>query len=305
MNKHVNIPANIDLGKFQVIPYFYPALELENIEVLQARDITKDVIHQIYNIERDMWARWLWEYMKCRDCWKVFGKNEVFGVENEQISLSDLEKGASIHTCDCCGTQTTPIYSEEYKQEIWARHLNHKESFLVVYRDTQNIIRGFFDGYVSDFDTLFENELSSYYSIETKEEIKKRIQMLGWNIQRDILCPSALWTDVWFQNMYIIHALMYTFYYEVYIRLWRIDAMYESVLWTNTHAMYEVTGAKKLGFWWLSSEQWGAHSDFKSDIFFHPNVWERSITWLSTSMKEFMRQNGRDIKMILSKYSTK
>lgn len=284
---------------------------IPGISVIETCHVTQNDIEEIYEVERDMWARGLGEYIKCLDCGRVSGKNDVFN-ENDlrnlsKMTITQIESILKIDniSCPCCGWDTEFVYPAEYKDSIRERY-QYDTAFLVVFRDVHGKIGGFFDGYVSDFDTVFANELEYYYWAEYKHDIVKRIEGINsCPLPDTILCPSALGTDQQHQHLSIIYELMKTFYGEVYKKTGVIDGIYESTLWTNTHAMYEVTWARPMWFRWVSTNSGKTHRDYQSDIFFHPNIAQTSILWLWESLKEFLSHNRESMKRIIKKKELK
>jgi len=276
-------------------------LELSSI---YRKDITMDDLTDIYRIEKDMWARSLWEYVKCKDCLKVFSKHDIYGHLSLPASItmkpvSDIEDILSWDSiqCPCCNWDTDFIFGESYLMDVKTRH-GGLNSYLSVLRDDSWVIKGFIDGYVAPFDVIYDKEFQYYYWEELRQDIRNRIEMLLWRwVSEFLLCPTAVGTEEKFANMYTIYNLIKHFFLETRRILWTIDGIYESVLWTSTHALYAVTWGKDI--WITNSECSGnTHDGVVSDIFIHKDVTWDSIEKLEESLKIFLVKNKAQIRDI-------
>lgn len=44
----------------------------------EERKICEQDLLKIHEIEQDMWAEWIWEYLKCDWCWEIFSKKDIY-----------------------------------------------------------------------------------------------------------------------------------------------------------------------------------------------------------------------------------
>lgn len=262
-------------------------------------------IDDIHELEKDMWSRWLWEYILCKNCNTIYGKGDVytdFDMPEKSMTISELENYFWITDISCpgCGWNTDFIFWESYKEDIEKRYSN-KKSIILVYRDVIWKIRWIFDGYTSTYDDIYDKEFLWYYGEELRSKIQEKIEEKLWE-KRDLLfCPSTLWTDQRHQSLQTIFTLMRMFYQKVSDTQGDIHGVYQSVLGTNMHAIYEVTWAVPLWFWGVSCLRWKTHQNFPSDIFIHQNIGKNSSLLLWNTLRGFLSKNKSAIKKIVEK----
>lgn len=295
------------LLKRYVPPIYIPPRQYEEgFFFLEPSKILSRDIDDIYELEKDMWSRWLWEYVVCRNCDAIHGKHDIYteiDAKTRTMTISELEEYFWVTdiSCPCCGSRTDFIFGESYKDDIEKRYSDRK-SIILVYRDVVWKIRWIFDGYISEYDDIYNKEFLWYYGEELRFEIQKKVEQKLWYKSDTLFCSSSLWTDQRHQNLQTVFTLMRMFYQRVSDIYEGVDGIYQSVLGTNMHAMYEVTWAESLWFGWVSISRWKAHKNFSSDMFIHRNIGRKSESLLWDTLKSFLYTNKSAIKKIVEKH---
>lgn len=295
-----------DVKYLQLMPGWKGYIEAINPQYIEDRDI-----HRIWEIEKDMWAQWLWEYVQCTSCGNIDGKYDIYTIENIGYDLirktvSEIENilWKPMICCTKCGWESQPIFPEQYREEISSRY-SFAESFLSVYRDLNGQIHGFMDGYISNFSTIYKREFEHYYG-ENSEKVSRRVgELLGinpWDVSSWFVCITALWTDEEHASMFTIYALLKSLCSTVALEHPHINAVYESVLWTNTHAIYHACGWQRirtdtLDLGWVSN----THEWYVSDIFVHKDAPSQFLHTLWGNLKNFIRWSKGKIEEIVEK----
>ena len=272
--------------------------------------LTETDLRKIHEIEQDMWAEWIWEYVKCHNCSKIHSKKDIFWHVSKDIykeTVWRLEQILALDSIKCtdCGSDTESIWWEDYIEEIRERY-GDEESFLTTYRDATWEIRGFTDAYINDFETIYKREFEYYYFIVWPDKIKGMIEkLISWKLPEKLLMHSTVWIEVRYSSLKVFLVILKKFYYYLLIN-WYKDVLwiYESSIWTTIHWIYHVVGTKRV---WLTiwNNYWNLISNTSweiiSDIFIHPNIVSSFNKKLSISVKTFMKENSLKMKEVLNK----
>lgn len=233
----------------------------------------KDII-KIYEIEQDMWAHILWEFVKCNNCNKIFSKKDIFWWLDKSLYINNVSSiisslGIKNINCVFCNWVTKYIYDYDYIYEIINRHKN--DSILVLYKnDDSNLLTWFCDGYYWYFDEIYINEFKKYYSnIEIYWFIKNK---LGNIINKKIFVLSAIGLEAKFKSLDIVYRLL--LYFLRVPSFYNIPIIFESRIGTKMHEIYMFTWAERL---WISTNNKfinmieNSNKDYISDIFIYKN----------------------------------
>ena len=279
------------------------------IESIDPKTIINKDLEKIAEIEQDMWAREdsIWEYVKCTSCNHIDSKEDIFWSLSKDLKILTVWKIEEIleldHiNCSKCGNHSETIYDRnKYIEEIRERY-KIKKSVLSIIRDWDWEIRWFFDWYKSNFFDIFVNEFLKYYWDLSLNEIFTILDnKFSIDFSDDFFVSTALWMEEKYINFFTLYWLMKEFYWTVNKQYWDIDWFYESKLWTNTHAIYELTWAKKI---WITenidflSKIKNVNTKFISDIFFHKRIATESIMRMDIWVKDFIRENKKFIRQI-------
>ncbi len=279
-------------------------------KIIQSEDtdnICESDIIRIWEIEQDWWAHGIWEYRKCNDCWHIHSKQDIHGslpVELYTHTVKEIQKIlGNLHIpCQLCSGDTSEIFWEEYIQDIMNRYKNYT-SFLTTFRDETGEIQWFLDGYISDFDTIYENEFQSYYGNIWKPTVRKLTEKLLWRSLPDkMLTNSAMCISQQYRSLFVTYDLMKNFYTDLHEKEWNILGIYEASIWSNTHAIYHALGGRSI---WISTDPAfsdvikDTNTDYKSDIGLREDIWAACKDGLGLSLKSFYKQHKGTIKEII------
>jgi hypothetical protein len=273
------------------------------IESINPKTISEKDLEKIAEIEQDTWAYSIWEYVKCNKCVKIFSKNDIFWDLPKEIynkTVLKIEEYFQIEyiKCPCCNKQTQHIYWKEYILDIVDRYKNTVNSFLTLYRSWDWEIRGFFDWYIDDFDSLYEREFALIKDNISKEKLILEIVKKIWYSPDLFLVCSALWMEQWYHSFNILYQIIKWFFDKLNISEFsELVWIAEVIIWSNTHWIYHSVWATKL---WLSLK-WSLlkHNSYETDIFVHNNIVSDYVTSMSWNVKEFLKLKWNSFKEVL------
>lgn len=271
------------------------------------KEVSETDIRRIAEIEQDWWAHGIWEYRKCNDCQHIHSKQDIHAELSRDLytnTVKEIERllGNPEIFCQICGWETTEIFWSEYIESIRNRYKNYT-SFLTTFRDESWYIQWFLDGYIADFDTIYENEFKEYYQKIWKDIILRFVERQLWkSIPDRMLTNSAMCISEKYKSLYTTYDLMKNFYTNLYEQEWEIFWIYEASIWSNTHAIYH-------SLWWrsiwisdhpaLGTAKENINQDHKSDIGICENIAEVCMNGLEGSLKSFLRKHKVTIKEII------
>lgn len=267
-------------------------------------------LRKVHEIEQDMWAEWIWEYVKCPSCSKIHSKNDVFWHVSKDVykeTVWRLEQILALDSIKCqnCDSDTVPIWWEDYIEGIRERFAD-LESFITTFRDENWEIRWFTDGYINDFEVMYKRELEHYYYLVWPDKIKGMIEkLISWKLPDKLLIHNTTWLESNFSSLKTFLLLLKQFYVNLKPQ-WYDDIIwiYESTIWTTIHSIYHSVWWKRL---WLTSwdDYWeivsNTYWEFKSDIFIHEGIVPSFNETLNVSLKTFMKNNSAKIREVLVK----
>ena len=209
--------------------------------------------------------------------------------------------GWDIPICPCCRTwDTFYIYPQEYRDEVIASRYDLDNSFLSIYRDTKWKVRGFVNGYVSDFYTIYHQEFQSYYQDRAIKIVESKLQRkYDCDLSQPLLSLNHMWADQWCVSLTLLYHLLKTICENISIDFPHIDSIYDSILNNPIHGIHHSIWAKKLDMTsYLKSDV--ISDDFPVDMMFHPNWIDQTLKKLGESPKAFFRENIGNIKKIVN-----
>lgn len=86
------------------------------VERIETDKISKNQLFEMWKIQKDMWAFWLWEYVKCNCCNEIHSKNDIFWHLSSEIRRESVTKLEEIYLWDsiicknCDSTNTKFLY---------------------------------------------------------------------------------------------------------------------------------------------------------------------------------------------------
>lgn len=271
------------------------------------KSIKESDIVRIAEIEQDGWAHGIWEYRKCDDCWHIHSKQDIYGALPRETYTHTVKKiqewlwNPEV-CCQICTWNTTEMYGEAYIESVQDRYKKYT-SFITTFRDETGDIQGFLDGYISDFDTIYENEFSGYYDSIGKSKVRTLTEQALWEeLPTRILTNSAMCISEKYKSLFITYDLMKNFYTDLYERQWNILWIYEASIWSNTHAIYHALWWRWIGIGWnpkyTNKIKW-TNSNYNSDIGIRKDIARACRDWLQESLKLFLRHHNVTIREII------
>lgn len=245
-----------------------------NIEIVDTKTISKDLLFEISKIQKDMWAFGLWEYLKCNCCGEIYSKNDIFwhlSCEIRKESVTKLEEIYLWDNLDCkkCNSANTEfIYDISKNIEIFINRYK-EQAFLVLSYDEIWDVVWFCDWYISDFSTIFLNEFLYHYhkfdSIQIENKIMEKLDLQELN---KILCFSSLWTYEKYVNYNYIYDLLRSFFRSINFDL-EIPWITELDKNNSLYKIYQMMGS--ISLWLDKNIVWNVSQNYNSDICVFPN----------------------------------
>ena len=267
------------------------------LEFMRSSDLAEKDLQSIYEIEQDLWARFLWEYIQCDACCKIHSKQDVYkdkdflktGLSIKNNTVAEIEKifWKKDISCSYCHETTQHIFWKEYMNEM-KMQFDFQESFISIQRWVCWKVLWFATSYISDFDTIYNREFEYYYKALGKTAIKQRLEgILEADLPKEILCFSAIWNrPEWasIKNLYELFKNMF-FHIEMYNPelLW----LYETVSKSLTHALLETCNTQRINT--KKTDRCNVNAGINSDIFLHKNMAQISLNSLWENYKEYIK----------------
>lgn len=276
------------------------------IEAVDSKEISESDLLKIHEIEQDMWAWWIWEYVKCEDCLKIFWKEDIYWNYDKELrskTVLQIERILWIELidCPCCSWKTNKLWGLDYIDEIRERY-KEELSYLTLYRDNSWEIRWFADWYISSFEKIYKREFSGYYNLIWIDEIRRIIEKELWNIiPKELFVWSSIWIEENYRSFFVLFNMIRELFYSIDDSKNNILWIAESELWTNTHSIFQTVWAKWI---WMNGDKyknqlWNKNSKGESDIFIHMNSVEDYKREFSVSIREFLKKHLPTMKTII------
>lgn len=277
-----------------------------SIESSNPKNISELDLKKIHEIEQDMWAEWIWEYVKCENCLKVFSKRDIFWHLSQDIlkeTVRKIEQLISLDSIKCtnCNSDAYHLWWDDYLDEIKKRYKDDLV-YLTLYRDSSWEIRWFADWYINSFDIIYEREFSNYYNWVWSEAIKKVWETKLWfPFPKEMFVWSSIWIEEKYRNFFALFNMIKIFFNSFEENKNDILWIAESELWTNTHWIFQTVWAKWI---WINKfvyekSIWNKNINSKSDIFVHPNCVIDYKREFSLTIREFLKKHWKNMKKII------
>ncbi len=272
-----------------------------HIESVDPKSLWESELKNIVQVEKDMWAYWLGEYVKCNCCWLIHSKNDIFwhlamDVRMESVTkLEEIIAGDSIR-CKKCNADTEFIYDENSNIINLKERLYHsKDSFLSLSKNLENWeILGFMDGYIEEFMVIYERELSQYYSEDINELIKDRIlKKTWWELPKDILSFSSMWTLEKHRSFFIVFELIKSFFNAVPDNYNEIMWITELDTWSNLHWFHHsmwIVNLELIKDEIINDYRINRYNECHSDLYIQENVVKKYKESYNLWVKQFVRK---------------
>ncbi len=251
------------------------------VKSVNPHEISSRDLDKIFEIEQDMWARWIWEYVHCGTCDSIFSKLDIYGVEGSfpltqeirTLTVMEIEGILGIKTpsCPCCLWETTHIYDKlEYLPAMIKRY-EKEESFLSLAYDSNSKIIGFMDWYIATLEEIFEEELSFHYSENLLDELKRQYSI---HRKQKMITFSSIWTDDKNKSLVVTFALIENLFHNLDPKYDQITWIFESIIASSTYCIFKLMWAKGAEVNNIPNLliPWSQNDEYLTDVLIHKDV---------------------------------
>ncbi len=259
-----------------------------NIEVINPKKLTESELLKMYEIERDTWSYFMWEYVRCKDCDEIFSKKDIYWEIDENYrdkTVVELEKeyGRKNIKCKCCEWETEDIRGEELIKALELRIFWVKQSFVNFYRWKVDEILGFSYGFIDTPEGVYEKEFKYHFTKKLLEAIKDKF----WNT--DLLTLSWVCFKEKEINITAIYELIKYFYCSVEPKWSDIDytTIWEVIKWTPSYKIYTT-------LWWWPLE------NLRDNMFRDKDsIWVSEVIYKNNVINVFREIEKMDVRTFL------
>jgi hypothetical protein len=217
------------------------------IESVDINNITDKEITLMYQIERDTWGHFMWEYVKCtnNNCKMIFSKKDIYSsldIGYNKKTVWELEKRFWEENikCSCCWWKTEFIRWEELKNIIKSRIFWTKESFVNFYKSSVDEILWFSYWFIDTAENIYKNEFSLHFDKGLLNIFDNKF----WN--NDLINLSWVCLIEREKNIKIIYELLKNFYCNLEPKYDNLIWIWESIKWTPSYKIYKKIWLKSL-----------------------------------------------------------
>ena len=263
----------------------------ENLTVsaLDTYSLSESQIRQISEVEKDMWAFWIGEYVKCNCCWKIHSKKDIFWHLSAEIRRESVVRLEELHISDsisckqCESTNTEFIYDvAENMKAIVDRYRNSVASYLSVLHDSNWDIVGFWDLYIDSFEWIYSREFNSYYGNWIYNQLS---EFLDWYSM--ILYFSSIWTINKYISLREYFSIMNNLLFSVSDEFSSLPWITELEESTNLKRLHTSLWVRNIFDVWTCPNR-NNNSEFW--IYFINKFLDEYRKWYSMWYKKFMKQ---------------
>lgn len=281
-------------------------MEKYKIENLDVTKITSKDILKIAQLEQDMRSReeWFWEYVECVSCGKIHSKENMFWQLSNQIRhelICEIEKIIPIDSMNCqyCHGKVEAIFDPKKSMEkIKERYEKMYRSYVTILRDNSWEIRGFFDGFVDKYWKIYNYEFQRYYDKIWKDFVQNEAEKII-NTSGFLLTIHGSGIEESVKNLFLLFEMQKSFFSSVQKDFDTIDAIYEVKIGTSVSVINAL-------FWWVSlnitqspeNRELLTHTNFRREIYAHPNIADVFFQHLQQPIKQILRQNREAFRNI-------
>jgi len=264
---------------------------------LDTHNIPQEVLDRIFEIEQDMWARWIGEYVECSTCDIIYSKEQVYGQSwihplsqqcvRETVMEIERQLGHS-PKCLWCGWKMTHIYDyNSYIEQIQERY-GREDAFLTVAYNSEDQIVWFMDWYIASLEEIFRNEFSFHFTEGLLEEIMCRYKL---HRSQKLMTFSSLGTDDKNKSLFLIFSLIRQYFDSIPDDIDNISWLFESIIGSSTYGIFSIMWATKME---LQTEKkfiipWVMNEYVETDILFQENIVWRYRTWFNIRVRDVLR----------------
>ena len=271
--------------------------EFENcsIESLDTNKMTKNDILKMYEIERDTWSYFMWEYVKCIRCDTVSSKEDIYwevDINYNFKTICELEKEYWRENikCNCCWWKTKDIRWEELISILELRIFQSKKWFVNFYKSKVDKVLGFSYWFIDSPEKTYEREFSYHFSEDLLNDFIKTF----WN--NDLLTLSWVCIKEESNNIKSIYELIKQFYCSVDYKNNNITWVWEVIINSPAYKIYQKIWAKPLGI----NEETFLDNTWKkwliTDIFYQNNIVQNYKHIIDMNLPQFIAYTKNLVK---------
>lgn len=270
------------------------------VESVDTSKLWENDIIQIAEVEKDMWAYWIGEYVKCNNCWNSSSKNDIYWYLENELKIESVTKIENILwydsiKCDTCNNDTEFVYDINSNIINIKERYFKSESYLSLARNSNWNIVWFCDGYIDSLEVIYNRFFDYYYPKLWYDWLKSVLEKeLNTNIPDEFLVWTSIWTLEKYKSFFIFYELMKSFFYSID----KLDILWisDSVIWTNTQWVYTSLWAKRL---WLNNFN---IAKYDTDIFIHENAVQKYQAELNWNVKNFLKKYWKQMRWIINNW---
>ena len=268
---------------------------------VKTTDLTDKDILKLAQIEKDLWAYWIWEYVKCNNCWKINSKNDIFWEKFYDLrkeSVTKLEEliWDSLQCKNCKSSNTYFIYDEyEYSKDIKKRLFQSKASYISLLYDKENLV-GFMDWYIDDLEKIYNREFIFHYGNDWFWELKSELQNIT-NIN-ELMVIAWAWTLEKYINLWNLLKLIDKYSLVVDKKYYNNTWIIELDEGSSVHWIFHALWFKKVNIDTnLIKEK---SDDYNSWIYYMENMVEDYLKdFLNLWIRNFLKNYKEKMKEVL------
>lgn len=256
------------------------------ISSVDTKKINTNDLNQMYEIERDTWSYFMWEYVKCKNCNIVYWKSDIYSKKDilEWKTVWELEKKYQIKKikCKCCDWDTDFIRGEELLNILERRLFWTTKSYLNYYRSKYWELLWFSYWFIDNTENTYLKEFSYHFNDKLLDEFYNRfwdtnLLTLSW------VCIKE--KEKWIR---IIYELIKRFYCSIENENQDLISIWETLLNTPSYKIYDNVLPNKFNLNESKDFLIDKSMDIQSDIVY----WEKTA-------KRFQKVEFMDVKQFL------
>lgn len=267
------------------------------IESINRKKLTTTDIQRMYEIERDTWSFFMWEYVQCTNCETVFSKEDIYGDIDENyiektVCKLEYEYGRENVKCKCCGWKTKDLRGEELISILESRIFWSKVWFVNFYRWCVDDILWFSYGFIDSPEWTYYREFKYHFSESLLDEFMRRF----WNV--DLLTLSGVCMSIQNNNIRNIYNLIKQFYCSINSKYNGIIWVWEVIVGSPAYKVYERIGARSL---WLSNDTFLDKNDAnpQTDVFFQTGIVDAYRKIVNMNLWQFISYTKSSVSWII------
>ncbi len=256
------------------------SIESVDINKLKKKDILK-----MYEIERDNWSYFLWEYVECNICDKVYSKHDIYWNIDENFdskTICKLEKEYWRKNIKCtCWWDTKDVRWEELISILESRIFGTIESFIIYYKNKYKEIIWFSYWFIDSPENTYVKEYSFHFNQKLLQVFEEKF----WN--NNLLTLSWVCVTSMGRNIQVVYELIKQFHCKIDSIYDNITWTWEAVKWTPSYKIYDKMWSQDLeidgSYLHKPDKNW-----VQTQIVFRNNVVEDFKKIINKSLSEFI-----------------